>query len=250
MAIHHTPLKGKTALITGSARGIGKVTALTLARAGAAIALVDVMGEVTAAAEEVRSTGVQAAGYTADVTNTEQITELVKQVVQTFGSVDILVNNAGITRDGLILRMSDADWDSVLAVNLRGAFVCARAVARIMLKQKSGRIINIASVVGVMGNAGQANYAASKAGLIGLTKTLARELGSRGITVNAIAPGYIETAMTAKLSDEAREALLKQIPLTRLGQVQDVAQAVLFLSSEQAAYITGHVLHVDGGMAM
>ena len=245
-----TPLKGKTAVITGGARGIGKVTALTLADAGANCALLDVVEEVKAAAAEVAGKGVRAEGYIADVTKSEQITALMKDIQAAFGSLDILVNNAGITRDSLLLRMTDEDWDKVLAVNLRGAFVCARAAARYMLKQKSGRIINIASVVGVIGNAGQCNYAASKAGLIGLTKSAARELASRNITVNAIAPGYVKTTMTEKLPDKAKEEIMAMIPLRRLSEPQDIAHAVLFLASEEAGYITGHVLHVDGGMGM
>jgi len=245
-----TPLKGKTAVITGGARGIGRVTAQTLADAGANCALIDVMEEVKASAAAIAATGVRAEGYVADVANGEQITAIMKEVAAGFGSLDILVNNAGITRDNLLLRMTDEEWDKVLAVNLRGAFVCARAAARYMLKQQSGRIINIASVVGVIGNAGQCNYSASKAGLIGLTKSAARELASRNITVNAVAPGYVRTDMTEKLPEKAKEAILAMIPLRRLSEPKDIAGAVLFLASEEAAYITGHVLHVDGGMGM
>ncbi len=245
------PLKGKTAVITGGARGIGKVTALALAGAGADCALLDVLeDDLKSAAAEVSECGVRAEGYAADVTDGEQITAVMKQINETFGSVDILVNNAGITRDNLLLRMTDDEWDKVLAINLRGAFVCTRAAARYMVKQKAGRIINIASVVGVIGNAGQCNYSASKAGLIGLTKSAARELGPRNITVNAIAPGYIQTAMTDKLPDKAREALMGMIPLKRLGEPRDVARAVLFLAGEGGGYLTGHVLQVDGGMGM
>lgn len=245
-----TPLKGKTAVITGSARGIGKVTALTLADAGADCALLDVIPDVEQTAAEVAERGVRAEGYVADVTDSAQVTSLMKEVHSAFGSVDILVNNAGITRDNLLLRMSDEEWDQVLAINLRGAFICLRAAARYMLKQQSGRVINIASVVGVIGNAGQCNYSASKAGLIGLTKSAARELASRNINVNAIAPGYVKTAMTEKLSDKAREAALSVIPLRRLSEPQDIADAVLFLAGEDSSYVTGHVLHVDGGMGM
>jgi len=244
------PLKGKTAVITGAARGIGKVTAETLARAGAHCALIDVMDEVKATAQEIAGLGVRAEGYLADVTDSAQITALMKEIHAAFGAIDILVNNAGITRDNLLLRMTDDEWDQVLAINLRGAFLCTRAVARTMLKQRSGHIVNIASVVGVIGNAGQCNYSASKAGLIGLTKSAARELASRGITVNAVAPGYVKTAMTEALSDKAREAAMALIPLQRLSEPADIANAVLFLASEEAAYITGHVLHVDGGMGM
>jgi 3-oxoacyl-[acyl-carrier protein] reductase len=243
-------LRGKTAVITGGARGIGKVTALTLAAAGANVALLDVMDEVKAAAAEIAAQGVRAEGYVADVTNTEQVTPIMKDIHAAFGSVDILVNNAGITRDNLLLRMTDEEWDKVLSINLRGAFVCTRAAARYMLKQQSGRIINIASVVGVIGNAGQCNYSASKAGLIGFTKSVARELASRNINVNAVAPGYVKTAMTEKLPDKAKEAILSLIPLQRLSEPQDVANAVRFLAGEESSYITGHVLHVDGGMGM
>ncbi len=245
-----TPLKGQTAVITGGARGIGKITALTLAGAGANCALLDVMDEVKATAAEVAALGVRAEGYVADVTNSEQITELMKTINETFGAIDILVNNAGITRDNLLLRMTDEEWDKVIAINLRGAFVCTRAAARYMLKQQRGRMINIASVVGVIGNPGQCNYSASKAGMIGLTKSAARELASRSITVNAIAPGYVKTAMTDKLPEKAKEAIMGMIPLRRLSEPQDIANAVLFLASEESSYITGHVLHVDGGMGM
>ena len=245
-----TPLSGKTAIVTGGARGIGKVTAMTLADAGANCALIDVMDEVKATADEIAALGVRAEGYVADVTNSEQITGLMKEIQSSFGSIDILVNNAGITRDNLLLRMSDEDWDKVLAINLRGAFVCLRSAARTMMKQRSGRIVNIASVVGVIGNAGQCNYSASKAGLIGLTKSAARELAARNITVNAIAPGYVKTAMTDKLPEQAKEAIMGMIPLKRLSEPQDIANAVLFLAGEDAGYVTGHVLHVDGGMGM
>ncbi len=243
-------LKGKCAVITGAARGIGKVTALTLAQAGANCALLDILEDVAATAEEVSGLGVKAKGYVADVTNGKQITALMKQINNEFGAVDILVNNAGITRDNLLLRMSDEQWDQVLAINLRGAFVCTRAAARYMVRQKSGRIINIASVVGIIGNAGQCNYAASKAGLIGFSKSAARELGARNITVNAIAPGYVKTAMTDELPDEAKASLMAMIPLKRLSEPQDIADSVLFLASDAASYITGHVLQVDGGMGM
>ena len=246
-----TPLKGKTAVVTGAARGIGKTTALALADAGAACALVDVIDDVKASAAEVtEATGVRAEGYIADVTDTGQITALMKEIQGAFGAIDILVNNAGITRDNLLLRMTDDEWDKVLAINLRGTFVCTRAAARYMLKQKSGRIVNIASVVGVIGNPGQCNYSASKAGVIGLTKSAARELASRNVNVNAIAPGYVKTAMTDGLPDKAKEAALAAIPLKRLSEPQDIANAVLFLAGEESNYITGHVLHVDGGMGM
>jgi len=245
-----TPLKGRVAVVTGAARGIGRATALTLAEAGADCALLDVTEEVKEAAREVAGRGVRAEGYVVDVTHGGQVTAVMKQIHSAFGALDILVNNAGITRDNLLLRMSEEEWDAVLAVNLRGAFLCTRAAARYLLKRPAGRIINIASVVGVIGNAGQCNYSASKAGLIGFTKSVARELASRNITVNAIAPGYVRTAMTEKLSQQAREAALSRIPLGRLSEPQDIANAVLFLASDDAAYITGHVLHVDGGMGM
>lgn len=244
------PLKGKTAVITGAARGIGKVTALALAEAGANCALLDVLDDVTASADEVAALGVTARGYKADVTQGEQITALMKTIQAEFGAVDILVNNAGITRDNLLLRMTDEQWDLVMAINLRGAFVCTRAAARYMVKQRRGRIINIASVVGIIGNAGQCNYSASKAGLIGFTKSAAREFGARGITVNAIAPGYVKTEMTEKLPEKAKADLMGMIPLQRLSEPQDIANAVLFLASDEASYITGHVLQVDGGMGM
>ena len=244
------PLKGKTAVVTGGARGIGKCAAMTLADAGANLALLDVLDDVKQTAAEIAEMGVEAEGYLADVTNSEQTNEIMRQVLDRFGSIDILVNNAGITRDNLLMRMKDEEWDKVLAINLRGAFVCLRAVARPMIRQRGGRIINIASIVGVMGNAGQCNYSASKAGLIGLTKSAARELARKGVTVNAIAPGFIQTAMTDALPEGAREELLKQIPMQNLGEAQDVANAILFLASDDARYVTGHVLHVDGGMAM
>jgi len=243
------PLKGKTAVVTGAARGIGKATALTLADAGAQCALLDVMDEVKAAASEVAAASGRAEGYVVDVTDAEQINQVMKEIQSAFGSLDILVNNAGITRDNLLLRMTDEEWDRVLAINLRGAFVCTRAAARYMLKQRSGRIVNIASVVGVIGNAGQCNYAASKAGLIGLTKSAAREFASRNINVNAVAPGYVRTAMTQALPDKAKEAALTAIPLSRLSEPQDIANADIFLASEESSYITGHVLHEEGGMA-
>jgi 3-oxoacyl-[acyl-carrier protein] reductase len=245
-----TPLQGKAAVITGGARGIGKATAKALAEAGAGIALFDVVNDVHETAKEIAALGVKAEGFIADVTQADPVRDVMKQVVERFGSLDILVNNAGITRDNLLLRMTDEEWDKVLAINLRGAFVCLRAAARYMIRQRSGRVINIASVVGVIGNPGQCNYSASKAGLIGLTKSAARELASRGVTVNAIAPGYIQTAMTNALTEEQRNAVLATIPLQSLGTPEDVASAVLFLASDDARYVTGHVLHVDGGMAM
>ncbi len=240
------------ALITGARRGIGRAIALRLARE-AHIALNDIAegrDELEAVAGEVQTLGGRALVVTADVRDGGQVEEMVKQVVAELGRLDILVNNAGITRDGLLLRMSDEQWRMVLDVNLTGAFLCTRAAAKVMLGQRSGCIINMASVVGMMGNAGQANYAASKAGLIGLTKAAARELAPRGITVNAIAPGFIISPMTDALGEEAREKLAGRIPLGRLGTAEDVAEVVAFLASPGARYITGQVLPVDGGMHM
>ena len=244
-------LKGKVALVTGGARGIGREIAERLGGAGADLAIFDVLEDVAGAAGEMaKALGVKVVGYRVNVTDSAEVDAAVGSVVKDLGRLDVLVNNAGITRDGLIMRMKDEDWDAVLAVNLKGAFLCTRAASRPMLKQRSGRVVNIASVVGLMGNAGQANYAASKAGLIGLTKTCAKEFGSRGVTVNAVAPGYIRTAMTEELTEEQREKMLSLVPLGRLGEVADVAAAVAFLASDDAAYVTGQVLTVDGGMVM
>jgi len=243
-------LLGKVALITGGSRGIGAAVAQTLATAGAAVAVCARNGEAAAAtASAIAAQGGQALGVAADVSRAEDAERLVKACLDRFGRLDILVNNAGITRDGLVLRMKDGDWSDVLAVNLNGAFYCARAALRVILKQKqSGRIINIGSVVGSMGNAGQANYVTSKAGLIGLTKALAREVAARGVTVNLVAPGFIETDMTTNLPDAVKETYRGQIPLGRFGTAADVAAAVAFLASDEAAYITGQVIHVNGGM--
>ena len=244
-------LTGRVAVVTGGGRGIGKHICLTLARAGADVAVLDVLqDESKQTAEEIRAMGRRSEAYSVDVTNGEAVTNAMKEIAGKFGALDILVNNAGITRDNLVLRMTDDEWDKVLTVNLRGAFVCTRAALRYMLKSKNGRIINIASVVGLRGNAGQCNYSASKAGLIGLTKSSAREVAQRGITINAIAPGYIGTLMTEKLPEEARQKMMEFIPLRRVGDPQDVANAALFLASDLAAYVTGHVLTVDGGFAM
>jgi 3-oxoacyl-[acyl-carrier protein] reductase len=243
--------EGNVALITGGARGIGRAIAEELAAGGATLAIVDVLQDVAeATATEFRARGVTAVAFVANVANLADVERMFGEVLARFGKVDILVNNAGITRDNLIMRMREEEWDAVIAVNLKGTFNCIKAASRPMLKARSGRIVNIASVVGVMGNAGQANYSASKAGVIGLTKTAAKELASRGITVNAVAPGYIRSEMTDKLTDAAREAFLTVIPLARAGTPEDVARAVGFLCSDAAAYITGQVLHVDGGMVM
>ncbi len=241
-------LTGKNALVTGSTRGIGRSIAETLAKAGARVAVVG--RDLQKAQEAAAAVGNGAQGFACDVTDTAAIAKLVSDVEAAFGSIDILVNNAGITRDNLVMRLKDEDWDAVIDANLRGAFAAIRAVSRGMMKKRSGRIINISSIIGLIGNKGQANYAASKAGLIALTKSVAKELGSRNILVNAIAPGFIETEMTAAMTPEAREGLGKQIALERLGTPQDVAAAVAFLASDLSSYITGQVLVVDGGMVM
>jgi 3-oxoacyl-[acyl-carrier protein] reductase len=241
-------LAGRTALVTGGTRGIGATIAEVLARSGARVA---VSGRDASAAQAAASRISDAArGYACNVADVGSVNSLVSSVESDFGAVDILVNNAGVTRDNILVRMKDEEWNEVLDTNLRGAFAAIRAVSRGMMKRRWGRIINITSVVGMMGNRGQANYAASKAGLIGLTKAVAREYASRNILVNAIAPGYIETDMTAALGADARESLVRQIPLERLGNTADVANAVAFLASDLASYITGQVLVVDGGMVM
>jgi 3-oxoacyl-[acyl-carrier protein] reductase len=241
-------LTGKNALVTGSTRGIGRAIAEALSGSGARVAVV---GRDRARAEEAAAAvGNNAKGFGADVSDTAAISKLVGDVEGAFGSIDILVNNAGITRDNLVMRLKDEDWDAVLDANLRGAFAAIRAVSRGMMKKRSGRIVNVASIVGIIGNKGQANYAASKGGLIALTKSVAKELASRNILVNAVAPGFIETEMTAAMTPEARTALGQQIPLERLGTVADVASAVTFLVSDHASYITGQVFVVDGGMVM
>jgi 3-oxoacyl-[acyl-carrier protein] reductase len=241
-------LTGRVALVTGSTRGIGREIATVLTACGAKVAVVG--RDQARAAETAAAIGGGAQGFACDVSDAAQVTKLVADVEAAFGSLDILVNNAGLTRDNLLMRLKDDDWDAVLDANLKGAFAAMRAATRGMMKRRWGRVINITSVVGLIGNAGQANYAASKAGLIGLTKSVAKELASRNILVNAVAPGFIETDMTAALTPDARAALLGQIPLARLGAPGDVASAVAFLASEHASYITGQVLVVDGGMVM
>jgi 3-oxoacyl-[acyl-carrier protein] reductase len=245
-------LKDRVAVITGGAQGIGRTIAETYAREGAKLALFDVMEDnVKKTADEIKAQyKVDTLGGKMDVTKIEDVETGLKRVVDTFGKIDVLVNNAGITKDNLVLRMSDMEWDAVLAVNLKGPFNCTKAAFSPMRKAGGGRIINIASIVGLMGNAGQANYSASKGGLIAMTKTCAREFSKKNILVNAIAPGFIRTAMTDKLSDDVKKALAAQIPLERLGEAQDVANAALFLASDEASYITGQVISVNGGMYM
>jgi len=245
-------LEGKTAIITGAARGIGKAIALKFAAEGANIAFTDLVIDEAglATGQEMEALGVKVKGYASDAANYEDAHKVVAEVVKEFGRVDILVNNAGIARDGLMMRMNEQQWDTVINVNLKSAFNFIHAVTPVMMKQKSGSIINLSSVVGVSGNAGQANYSASKAGMIGLTKSIAKELGSRGIRTNAIAPGYIMTDMTAALSEQVREEWTKQIPLRRGGTPEDVANVAVFLASDLSAYVTGQVIYCCGGMSM
>jgi 3-oxoacyl-[acyl-carrier protein] reductase len=244
-------LTGKVALVTGAAQGIGRAIALLLARNGADIVVSDInLEKAEETAKEIRAIGPKATAVKVDVSNLSDVERMVEALIEKLAKIDILVNNAGITRDKLILRMTEEDWDAVLGVNLKGTFNCTKTVIRHMAKQRSGKIVNIASVVGEMGNAGQANYSASKAGVIGLTKTIAREYAQRGINVNAIAPGYIETPMTDALPEKAKEELKKLIPMERLGKPEDVAEAVFFLVCEESSYITGQVLNVNGGIYM
>lgn len=244
-------LKGKVAIVTGGAQGIGKSIATHLAQEGANVVIADVAEEMAkSTAQEISQRGNESISIGVDVSSLSSVEEMAKKTLDKFGRIDILVNNAGITRDALIIRMKEEDWDLVLDINLKGAFNCIKVVSSIMMKQRSGKIVNIASIVGINGNAGQANYSASKGGLIALTKTCARELASRQINVNAVAPGFIQTSMTERLSGEVRQKLSSQIPLGKLGKPEDVASAVLFLVSEKARYITGEVIKVDGGMAM
>ncbi len=245
-------LQNKVAIITGSARGIGKAIAEEYAKNGAKVVISDILQELAdeTAKELQKKYNIETLAIKADVSKMEEVETLVKTTIEKFGSIDIIVNNAGITRDNLIMRMSEDEWNLVIDINLKGVFNCIKAVTRPMMKQRAGKIINITSVVGQMGNAGQINYSASKAGVIGMTKTSAKELGSRGIKVNAIAPGFIVSEMTEKLSDQAKDSLIALIPAKKLGQPSDVANAAVFLASDKADYITGQVINVDGGMVM
>jgi len=245
-------LKGKTAVVTGGSRGIGRSIALELAAKGANV-VVNYTSRCEAAlsvVREIEELGVSGMAVKADVSKAKEVENLVNEVLNKFGSIDILINNAGITRDNLIIRMTEQEFDEVININLKGAFICTKSVSRVMIKQKSGKIINVSSVVGIIGNSGQSNYAAAKAGLIGFTKSMAKELARRGINVNAVAPGFIQTDMTSVLSDKVKEELIESIPLKRIGKPEDVAKAVLFLASEYSDYITGQVIHIDGGMVM
>ncbi|ETI66926.1 3-oxoacyl-[acyl-carrier-protein] reductase [Neobacillus vireti] len=245
-------LAGKAALVTGASRGIGREIALELARQGANVAVNFAGSEAKAneVVDEIKAIGREAFAIKCDVSNVEEVTEMVKKTIDGFGKLDILVNNAGITKDNLLMRMKEEEWDDVININLKGVFLVTKAVTRQMMKQRVGRIINIASIVGVSGNPGQANYVAAKAGVIGLTKTTAKELATRKITVNAIAPGFITTDMTDKLSEEVKAEMLKQIPLARLGEPKDIAKLTTFIASDDSSYITGQTFHVDGGMVM
>jgi len=244
-------LKDKAAIVTGGGRGIGKEIAMVLAREGCNLALCDVNPEVLASTQkEIEGLGRQCLTGIVDVTKSDQVESFIQKTLDKFQKIDILVNNAGITKDTLLVRMSEQDWDAVLGVNLKGAFNCTKAAAKVMMKQRDGRIVNMASIIGLIGNAGQANYAASKGGLIAFTKTVAKELASRNVRVNAIAPGFIQTDMTAKLPDNVKNEMLKHVPMGKMGTVRDVANLALFLVSDDSSYITGQVITVDGGMVM
>ncbi|MFY0759076.1 3-oxoacyl-[acyl-carrier-protein] reductase [Metabacillus dongyingensis] len=245
-------VEGKVALVTGASRGIGRAIALELAQNGANVAVNYAGSEAKAneVVDEIKALGREAFAVQADVSDSDAVAAMVKATVEQFGRLDILVNNAGITKDNLLMRMKDTEWDDVININLKGVFLTTKAVTRQMMKQRQGRIINIASIVGVSGNPGQANYVAAKAGVIGLTKTAAKELSSRNITVNAIAPGFITTDMTDKLTEEVKNEMLKQIPLARFGEPSDISNAVTFLASDKSSYITGQTIHIDGGMVM
>jgi len=243
--------KEQVALVTGSARGIGRAIAEALARKGVALAIADVnLDEAKATSADLAKNGVKTMALRIDVSNSREVITAFQEILKEFGRLDILVNNAGITRDSLLLRMKEEDWDAVIDVNLKGVFLCAKEAVKVMAKQRYGRIVSIASVVAFMGNPGQANYSASKAGIVGLTKTLAKEYASRGITANAVAPGFITTAMTDALPDNVKEEMKKAIPMARFGTIEDVANAVVFLASPSSGYITGQVIHVNGGMYM
>ncbi len=244
-------LDGKTAIVTGAARGIGRAIAEELARNGANLALCDLNADwLSDTAEAVKALGAEVSCVSVDVSNGEDVTKAVAEITKSMGSIDILINNAGITKDGLMMRMSEADWDAVLSVNLKGTFLFTKAVSRPMMKQRSGAIVNIASIIGLIGNAGQCNYAASKAGVIALTKSTAKELASRNIRVNAVAPGFIESKMTEVLPEEVMQKMMDQIPMKRFGKPEDIARTVLFLATEASSYITGQVLTISGGMVM
>jgi 3-oxoacyl-[acyl-carrier protein] reductase len=244
-------LKGKVAIVTGGAQGIGRAIALTLARSGADVVISDInLEKAQETAREIEALNVRSLAIKSNVADVNEVEQMVKESVDKLGRIDILVNNAGITRDNVLLRMKPEEWDQVMAINLRGTFLCTRTALKFMFRQRSGRIVNIASITGLMGNAGQANYSASKAGIIGFTKATAREYANRGITVNAVAPGFINTAMTQAIPEKEREMLIKQIPMERLGSPDDVASAVYFLVSDLSSYITGQVINVNGGMYM
>jgi 3-oxoacyl-[acyl-carrier protein] reductase len=244
-------VSGKVAVVTGGAQGIGEAISLTLAKEGASIAVIDVnLEKAQAAAENIKKLGVDAEAYKADVSNSAEVEAVVDKIVDRFKKIDILVNNAGVTRDNLLIRMSEQEWDLVIAINLKGTFNFTQKVGRIMMKQRAGNIVNLSSIIGLMGNAGQTNYSASKAGVIGITKSVAKELASRNVRVNAVCPGFIQTAMTEKLSAEVKAKMAEMIPAKTLGTPQDVANVVLFLASDMSNYVTGETIRIDGGMAM